>query len=161
MPGRRVCSSALRLPRQLSYLAICCFGSLEGRRAGAGPQDESVSVTPACASPGGNESPPAGPALAEPEKVQVPRWAVQRPRPNSKEHRPLQHELVGMLRLTQPVQQPFNRIPVQQQVVVLTCLASPVQQPLANGLSNAFFGGSHASVSRYGRMMLPTRQTFA
>jgi hypothetical protein len=97
------------------------------------------------------------------EEVHVKRRAVRLAGPHLEQHGPLEHERVGVRRLAEPVQEPFDAVPHEDQLELIAAFAGEVQQPLADG------GGEVGRVplghdviaSTYGRMTFATRQTVA
>jgi len=65
---------------------------------------------------------------AESQKVGVPGWAMRNVEPQVKQQRPLQQELVGVVRDADPVKQALNGVAGEDQIEILFGLAGTVEQ---------------------------------
>lgn len=81
----------------------------------------------------------------ETQQVHVPRGAVGHVVPEGKQHRPLEQELIAVLRDPDPIQQALPAEAVQHRIEGLLLLPGPVQQSLPDRRGQV---GLHRRASR-------------
>src|SRR5690606_9282985 len=99
---------------------------------------------------------------AEAQQIDILGRTVRLARPHGKERGALEHELIAVGTLREPIQQALDAVADEQDVERLAPLGAEVEQSLLHGLGKAFVRSTaHATASRYGRMTDPTRQILA